>query len=563
MSADGFGYTSGGATTWLYTQMAGQELANLPRGRVMVDNSWDAITFTGWFQNLGFDITSVRSVGLRLGSEDFLIPANPAADNAYDVDQLADAENPVWYQAGLVAIVGDARRFYIEVPTSQIPDGCTEVNVIIEATDGTVYTMNSWGAFQLAKNADIPAYDYVDEHGTQYTVVNPSTNQEDLYVDGKNTGLYTVYNTNGIWARSKYGSGNLDNSLSVADTAVTGKNDGAPFYFEVKDAEGNPMADAVILLKNRFGIVTRAETNANGMAVGYTTSQWEVSYEVEDTEYTGTAVPGVFNMNKIGGPVEDEPVVPAIDSAAIELGETISVHYYATVEGTLVVTMMDAVVELTGVYNDEMGMYDYVFTNILPQEMAENISAKLVVDEVVVDTEDTFSVAAYLTDLYNTVADEELKALAAAALEYGVAAQAYLGYEGTAITAIDGSGYEVISVSADNYFKTENAQYIKAAGVRYDYGCNGLYFKLNVVDGMAVTLNGEAVTPVDGMVRIPLSVLELNDLYTLEVTVGETVETIVYSVEIYAARMSVNEDANAALAAALCTYGAAAQAYVD
>ena len=184
-----------------------------------------------------------------------------------------------------------------------------------------------------------------------------------------------------------------------------------------------------------------------------------------------TAMLVTENENIISLSAEDQPVldelynVAEINGAQVVIGSDVTVRYYATLGRTQTEAKMRFTVNgkeriVDGVKQGK----EYVFAleGLAPWEMGDNISAELVLVDAVIASKETYSAAENLKNLMKRTADElglsaekheALKLLAADILEYGAAAQVFVGYHTDAKVNEGVSGASVY-VSLDEAWKS-------------------------------------------------------------------------------------------------------------
>ncbi len=208
----------------------------------------------------------------------------------------------------------------------------------------------------------------------------------------------------------------------------------------------------------------------------------------------------------------DSLKICAIDSiagAALSLGKTLSLEYYAYINDENAVPTMRfvrerAVAESTetaptlvqGTLDEATGLWKFTFDGINPQCMTDNICAELIVNGETVDVKERYSVKQYCMDQHESTAQKlgisnikftQLKNLLAAILNYGSEAQKYTGYK-TKQLANAGVAWarDTVTLAKPESIKEKtvlsgDGDHIRAAGVRFDNGVE-LYFKVFAPD---------------------------------------------------------------------------------
>ena len=228
---------------------------------------------------------------------------------------------------------------------------------------------------------------------------------------------------------------------------------------------------------------------------------------------------------------------------------------------------------------------DYsVFTlrEIAPQCMGDSITAELLLSGNVINRYDGYSVRACAESLLLDYPDDEhLKSLVTDMLNYGAAAQEYVGYKTDALVnaGLGGASTDAVptvSDKANSITKSSNEFYgFTAAGVRFDCA-NKLYVKFKVsggapdTDAVSVTAGGKEIEIISlgGGEYVAysenISALQFASVYTFELKVnGSTVQTLTYSVNSYAYAKYGDDTAMGRLALALYRYGVSSVAYRD
>jgi len=303
------------------------------------------------------------------------------------------------------------------------------------------------------------------------------------------------------------------------------------------------------------------------------------------TSYTITLSEKVF-VDSLTAFYEEE--LPAIAEASVTIGKSLAMNYTVTIplgydfSDIYMVFTMNNVATTVAEYTETNSGYVFSFTRLAPQCMGDSIKAELYMDGEVVVTYDNFSVKAYAEKLLAlNPGDAELATLVADMLNYGAAAQQYVGYKTDALV---NAGYETAGSNAEptesdmTVTESSNANFgIISAGVRFDY-VNQIYVKFGIraaaLEGAAPTVvvafNGvEQTVTLDGegeyvVYSGAISALEFGKVYTIELKVdGEVVQTLTYSVNSYVFAKKDGNNAMAELALALYRYGNSAVAYSE
>ena len=272
-----------------------------------------------------------------------------------------------------------------------------------------------------------------------------------------------------------------------------------------------------------------------------------------------------------------------ISAASLTLGSSIAMNYAIDIpEGcdvgdlSMRFTMngVTTTVENATAYD---GGYKFVYSRLAPQCMGDSIKAELYSGNTLVDTLEDYSIKAYLEELLRIYrGDEYITNLAIDLLNYGAAAQTYLGYKTNALVnaGLGGAATTAAPTLADKQSsatESTNSSYSAyACGVRFDY-VNRIFFKFSApsLDGVSVTDaygNALSISSVgDGIYVVysdAVGPLDFDDVYTFHLNVnGATVQTVRYSVNSYAYSKYDDGSAMGDLALALYRYGASVVAY--
>ena len=275
--------------------------------------------------------------------------------------------------------------------------------------------------------------------------------------------------------------------------------------------------------------------------------------------------------------------VTGITNKGVSLGEGIIVKFYTNVGTKLSVEFGGQVTELT----DEDGDYVYEFYGVTPQKMNDTITATLYDDNggKVGDTA-TFSVKSYLTELLSLNYEgsgcnsllqyNAMRELAVNILNYGAAAQSYVGYNTDALANAELTdeqkelATETIKVTGTD--KAASGDAWIGAGVNFAEKL-GLYFVFTAksADEYTATINGEAVTaesyPSQGdnayVIRYNgFNATNMNDVVTATLTKdGVADQTFTYSVRSYVYSNGADGNALSKLINSTYAYGFGAVAY--
>ena len=441
-----------------------------------------------------------------------------------------------------------------------------------------------------------------DSKLTLYAEVYDETVTAGTTTANDNIGFYVYFPTSGLasyhaygyarsghWASSSdwtkdlffatngtlYGENNYASSGRTAATASIGTN-----KYTVEMAIDLPAAEKYALAQGemvevKVGIAHTDCCGADGKTTCYTAKN---AYNCGAWTNKGCipyAYPR-FTVSKESTPANVN-VSPEITTANVELGESITVNYYANLpvyieNAYMKFTMNDKVTFVKGVPT-KATEYEFAFEGLAPQCMGDNIKAELYVDGVKVDSVDEYSVKKNVTNVKNTDNEDLVDAL----LLYGAAAQQYTNYKTDALVAdlsnLDLSNIWEIKNDKDVGTPADKAKFV-AAGVRFA-NVNKLYVKVDNIENVtsltvkvgdgepvALELNSNGVAYTDA-----IKATEFGNVYTFElIDTNEMSQTLKYSVNsyVYAKTMTENDyDSNiAVLSIALYNYGVAAEEYI-
>ena len=264
--------------------------------------------------------------------------------------------------------------------------------------------------------------------------------------------------------------------------------------------------------------------------------------------------------------------------ANVVLSNNLKVNYYAKLpeaykNAQMKFTMNGIETFAEAIYLEEEDQYMFVFNNIPPQCIGDNIKAELIFDGAVIAEKDGYSILQNAKNLLSKYSNEPKTInLVKAMLNYGAAAQNYASYKTETLV---NAGYEMDSVvpngtvSVRNVANNTGDAVFKAAGVYFD-SVNKLYVKITSETMPTVTINGaealvqeygagEWIVYTDG-----IFVIDFDKTYTFVITSNENLPTFTYSVNSYTyAKLTSDREATVELAKATYTYGIAAEEYLN
>ncbi len=595
----------------------------------------DSVGLLGWSR----DGVNFTHIGYMAGSEAHLTAVNTSTTNTLDMGadnsvwgtnlhNLSPVGTKMWYDSGLVGALGgvsSARRFWVEIPTSTLKAGISQVQIIYSTDNGATYHGLDIVMFKLSNGA--LDYDYTDAQGNRYGELN-----KDLSINGVDTGLNLVTNGTQSWAVGGTAipvtlSGT---SYSHAAYSQTGYFAGTPYTINVKDVNGIGLDGATVKMYNAQGNVIARGTTVNGTTTLYGPCPGNYTFSVEGDFTT------LSNLTATNYVVTAQADINANDITAVTIrnGATVIIPYYkdhtksveaakndyklvvdnatldanpATIQATYTpsvafsgssVTVGETFslnIALKGcVYGAKVkvgateydvtynkGAYIATVPGIAPQAVADQLTISVVSSYGTPST--TYSVKDNLVSLYNNASSSKtLKTLAADLLNYAAAAQTYTGYNTANLANAGGfNGTATNPDASDNLYNVVvgstgiDSTFFTNASVYYD-NTNKLAIAFHTEEaGVVVRMNGQTVAAQD-ITRvddtnyyvfytdtITASQFAKTFTFTLETAGGDTIETLTYSVNSYAYRMKDGQDANAALALALYRYGLSAKAYVQ
>lgn len=275
-----------------------------------------------------------------------------------------------------------------------------------------------------------------------------------------------------------------------------------------------------------------------------------------------------------------------ITKRALSLAESFNYEVYAKVSVNtapkMAFTVNGVKTEVEGEATAEDGIYLFSFDGIAPQLIASDITAELILGKDIADAK-TASILDYCESLYETTEDAELKTLVEKVFLYGAEARNYVVakelYTAEALPAvtseiIKASVGEIPTYDGSVVTVTGTGASFESANVFFD-ATNKIIANFTVAEGIdpaTVTVNGQAIGAPDANgVYTYTTEAQYAKYYDTPVSIvlavgGEAVETLEYSVSIYARRIANSAEASAemrALAAATYEYGVAAAAYAN
>lgn len=268
-----------------------------------------------------------------------------------------------------------------------------------------------------------------------------------------------------------------------------------------------------------------------------------------------------------------------IQGASLDLGETLTLNYYASLwdnlDATIKVTRNGKSEVLQGVYDNETGMYKFSYSGITPQCMTDIIKAELIVDGKVISIKDNYSVKSYADNLMSKSAEDNgltenqysaLKTLLSDMLVYGAEAQKHMGYN-TETLATDSVSWLVpstfvtpagVKITTGN---TDENNKVLGLGVQIS-NVNRIYFRVNVTEA-EIYLDEKLITPnaENKIYTSDIKATEFDKVYTLTIVKDSTtIAEIQYNVNAYIESKNASTTVGS-IVKALNNYGVSAKAY--
>ncbi len=304
-------------------------------------------------------------------------------------------------------------------------------------------------------------------------------------------------------------------------------------------------------------------------------------YIVEHEEY------GMISMIPGESTVTVVKIHAEIKGATVTSGSDLALNYYVSMsdaykDAVMYFTMSNGkTAEVTGVYDEESGMYVFTFDKLPPQTMGDTIDAVLKLDDVVLEKMKGYSIKAYAEYVLNNTLYEnntELLQLVSDILHYGAAAQQYTGYKTDELVTEGVDNLLAASVATpekSDMTLTQSTGHVRfiSASVWFDYN-NRICVKVSGVENvkLVVRIGDQAVAHTqEGTAFMTEGILAtgFDTVYTFELYEGDTlVQTLTYSISDYVYAMMNKTEADgetltsmAKLARALYAYGQSAEAY--
>lgn len=214
------------------------------------------------------------------------------------------------------------------------------------------------------------------------------------------------------------------------------------------------------------------------------------------------------------------------------------------------------------------GTVEFLLEDILPQEMADEMTVVLKVNGTAFETM-TYSIKQYAQRMLNEYPDDDgLKTLLSTMLRYGASVQVWQEYhtDNLATDGVIGMTEAPETVNPDDITvtaPTATGDIWETVTLRLESDI-AVKVRLNSAEQVTVTVNGRTsvLTPVNGVVVFEgIAVNEMNDTITFRI--GEDVFTVSANAVLKQVLSGTAEDPEKATADALYRYGVAAEAYVQ
>ena len=234
--------------------------------------------------------------------------------------------------------------------------------------------------------------------------------------------------------------------------------------------------------------------------------------------------------------------------ASVVLGKDLNLNYYVELSGEYVEAQMRFTMNgnktvVSGEPTNEEGIYVFSFRNIAPQCMGDIIKAELVYDGEVIAAHEEYSILENAQNLLEQYEDDKvITDLVKAMLNYGAAAQEYVGYKTYKLV---NEGYEIEGIVPDSSVSIKKAENnigeskFKYVGV-YFANANKIYAKIASAEKPEVTINGEEATVEyygSGewiVYSEDVFLVDFDKTYTIVITSNPELPTLAYSVNSYA-----------------------------
>lgn len=378
---------------------------------------------------------------------------------------------------------------------------------------------------------------------------------------------------------------NGENVLNLTDLFVANEGTNIVLIFAIECLSGNIQITNVDLdvTVNTHDYTSESQRHV-AVAPTYSTSG-----NVEFYTCAGCEKLYVKNGENYEEVTYDSIILPPVEydtrffSASLNIGKDLTMRYHVKIstgesadDFAVRFTLNDLVVTVTEYTFDDSGKPVFSFCGIAPQLMGDTVVAELIKGNDVMDSNE-YSVKEYVADalvIYSN--DNNLKQLLADLLNYGAAAQLYIGYK---VDELVTDGFDLSAAStavptAADFKKTASTSTdpnvkFTASGVRFDYN-NRIYVKFTApsLDGIKVTVNGqeleiEATNQANVYIAYSdaISALHFTELVTFTLSSGGTaVQTLTYTINDYA-YAKMGDTPIGRLSLALYRYGKSAVVY--
>ena len=477
--------------------------------------------------------------------------------------------------------IGSADSYPISITTFKTPaDKIGSSNGALVSTLG-----NFKGGSTLTLSVENGSYDL--EGGIIY-VRNYSTNKNNKY-------YITIDNANitlGDFAVRFHESFRaVEASYITATNSSFTYSDGTISFLAASQWDGSLEFSACGFVGVEFDATTTASVSECVFKKGCTFESFGETFNSSANDFASdkiTCEEGYYPVIGESGSVVIVKPVSSIDRYSITLGTDIALNLYATIhsahEGAFVrFTINGKTVDVAGVYAEGIG-YLFVFDGIGPHAMNDVVTAELVLGDSILATLDGISVKGYCDGMLKKTAEElnitesklaSLKSLIASLLEYGAAAQEYLGYntDSLANKGIDKSLLlDFVNPNKTASLSTPSIEGVEITGasVWFD-STNSLRIRFTTTDVTSTTVKvggktytSESFTKINDNTYVltcdPILPANFGDDVVFELYIGESLSHgLTYGISYYVTSMqsSANEKMKN-LATALYNYGVAA-----
>ena len=286
-------------------------------------------------------------------------------------------------------------------------------------------------------------------------------------------------------------------------------------------------------------------------------------------------------------------VTGKIMAAAPELKEAITIHYIAHIDQNISATdvsmkfkFKDQEFVVAGIPGEQIGqkiVYTFPLTDILPQDMGENISAELYAGTALLDAHDAYSIQQYCVNKLADTDDAVLKTLLVSLLNYGAEAQKYFDANVenlvTDVLTEEQQGYVsnfdmtqvegVVATPVDSSLNKGDYTWISATLGLYDTIKIRVKFYAETIDGLQIVVDEKPYTDFISVgnnlyyVYIPVYANCFDVSYSIcfQNAEGQQGCVLTYSVNTYIYYIANRTSSVTNIVQAICNYGVAVKNY--